>query len=199
MLFTAENTWIGGYFELALEVSEQRNDDKLFTAFEALWRYPFVEGVYMDRDIEPSDQPLLPVLREYIAGYGTPLYGIAHIGNASLACRSSFVRHDDGSDWLDFLIPVGALAPLFPLGGFPFGTGEPQLEASLTTIDEWLIQMGQAIYSASPYALGLVGFDVSGNANARGVQAKGIPVERYMTYLWPRDGILDVVRRNITV
>ena len=124
MLFTAENTWIGGYFELALEVSEQRNDDKLFTAFEALWRYPFVEGVYMDRDIEPSDQPLLPVLREYIAGYGTaPLYGIAHIGNASLACRSSFVGHDDGSDWLDFLNSRRRISSAISPGGISIWNG----------------------------------------------------------------------------
>jgi hypothetical protein len=196
--FADERTWIGGYFELSLEVSEQRSDDKLFAALEAVWSYPLVSGIYLDRNIEPANQPQVSVLREYIAGYGVPLYGLAHFATFSVACGTFPIRVDEGGDWLDFSIPFGALSPYLPLGGFPFGTSEPHLETSLTTIDDWLIRLGRRVFQFAPFALGLVGFETSGTTYARDVRLNGIPDERITSYLWPHDGSLEIVRRNLT-
>jgi hypothetical protein len=55
-LFTADEAWNGGFYELALEVGA-RSDDRLRAALKALWSHPDLDGCYLDRGREPSDQP----------------------------------------------------------------------------------------------------------------------------------------------
>ena len=54
-MFTHEDTWKGGSYELAIELGE-RDDDRLGAALKALWQHPSLEGCYLQMEAEPEDQ-----------------------------------------------------------------------------------------------------------------------------------------------
>lgn len=81
-----------------------------------------------------------------------------------VVCGCTAVREDDGADWLDFLLPLGALGRANPqVGAFPFG--DDGGEASLAwrhPIDPWLASIGARVYERVAFELGLIGFEASG-------------------------------------
>lgn len=54
-LFTAPDTWLGGYYELAIELGH-RSDERLGLALKSIWSLPELEVPYERRDAEPEDQ-----------------------------------------------------------------------------------------------------------------------------------------------
>src|SRR5262245_29820054 len=100
-LFTRDDAWYGGFFELALEVGP-RSDDRLRAALAALWSHTDLDGCYDDHLREPSDQPRVqPRLGES----GSHLHGVARLPNgAHVACGSCLIREDEGPDWLVFYL-----------------------------------------------------------------------------------------------
>jgi hypothetical protein len=183
-VFTPDDTWNGGCFELALEVGP-RSDERLRAVVNALWQCPLLAGCYLDPAAEPWDQPLIsPADRPLDSGHR--LLGIAALPNgARVACGSCLVREEEGPDWLDFYIPLGALGTAYPVGAYPFGS-EPSRHWR-APVESWLAQIGLYVASRSSYSLGLIGWEVSGQVYAAEVAAQGVPSERWLGYLWPSD------------
>jgi hypothetical protein len=50
--FTETETWLGGYYELAIELGS-RSDERLLAALAAVWADPDLDGAYLSRDVEP--------------------------------------------------------------------------------------------------------------------------------------------------
>src|SRR5215472_11193664 len=129
-LFTADEAWTGGFYELALEVGP-RSDDRLRAALEALWSHPDLDGCYLDRGCEPADQP-----RKQPDLESESLLGVAQLPNCSRVACGSF-RLREYSDWLDFYLPIGSLWNAW--GGNPSWPGPDVPEDPwLLEVDDWL-------------------------------------------------------------
>ena len=120
------------------------------------------------------------------------LYGIATLPNGKrVACGTCPVRLDDGSDWLDLYIPLGALGKAHPIGPYLFNEDEASCKGWQVPLDNWLVELGKLVFSVVPFKLGLIGWEVSGHTYAREILEKGIPEQRYVGYLWPHEGELE--------
>jgi hypothetical protein len=117
------------------------------------------------------------------------LYGLVRLSNGvQTVCGAVAIREDGGPDWLDFYVPIGALEHADPRVNthFPGGPSDTA-SCSLTwrhPIDAWLAQVGASVHNATGYRLGLIGWEVSGQAYAADVAANP-PQRRGMGYLIP--------------
>ncbi len=190
--FTHEETWYGGFYELALELGAP-SDERLLTALQALWAFLPLEGCYLDRHVEPSAQPRLtpsPALLQH-----THLQGIAQLPNSCrVACGTCVIREEDGSDWLDFYLPLGALSGAYDLGGYPFD--DRRHDHWQRPVDAWLARLGYHVFAAIPFELGLIGMEVSGITSAAELAQAGIPDRREIGYLWRQRHTLTYAPRN---
>ena len=184
-------TWSGGFFGLALELGE-RSDARLAQALEACWAYEGLEGCYLERGLEPAEQvatpATLPLLEERVH-----LWGVATLSDDErVPCGTVSVREDDGPDWLDFYLPMGALAHTYDtVGGFPFGN-EAQAQLWQEPLEHWLTGLGKHVYAAVPYRLGLIGFEVSGAFYAAELTLDELPEESRVRFLVPSEASLAV-------
>jgi hypothetical protein len=185
-LFNQE-AWSGGFFEVALELGP-RSDERLRSALAVLWSHPDLDGCYLDRHRDPSEQSRLP---PDLMEDGRHLLGVARLPDGShVACGSCIIREvDDGSDWLDFYLPMGSLSTAtYPVGPFPFDTYTQQSDPWQREVEDWLAQLGLHVARHMTYALGLIGFEVSGQVYASEIASEGIPAKRDIGYLWPAKG-----------
>jgi hypothetical protein len=113
-----------------------------------------------------------------------------------VTCGTCVIREDDGPDWLDFYLPLGSLGRAYPAGWFPFGSEADWPGPWRQEVEEWLAGVGLAVAQAVPFRLGLIGFEVSGQAYASDIACQGIPAERFIGYLWPSASSVEYHRRN---
>jgi hypothetical protein len=187
--FTLPNAWLGGYFELSIELGS-RSDERLHRALNSLWSHPTLDGCYERHKVEPWNQRRLDspdpdgMLKH-------KLFGIAQLPNGKpVACASHIVVGGNSSpDLLHFGVPMGALGYSYPVGAYPFDDGL-QLDWR-APINEWLRQIGESIFVSIKFRLGLVGHEVGGLAFAEDIAKNGIPDERWEGYLWPESGNLS--------
>jgi hypothetical protein len=191
--FTNKDSWSGGYYELAIELgehSDEHSDERLTAAMKALWSYPLLKGVYLQRDKETFEQQriLTHDITVKLAEQSN-LQGLATLpNNMQVACGTVDIREEEGSDWLVFYIPLGALSEVYPVGGYPFQPAGDETFCKLwqVPIDLWLVDVGKYVFNVVDFRLGLVGFDVSGRSYAHELLETGIPEQRYEGYLWPK-------------
>lgn len=185
--FTDDENWTGGFYELALELGDM-SDERLQLALSALWRAAAVEGCYGSRDREPRDQPEVPRTVEALGELGH-LQGTVRLpGGQRVVCGCVAVREEDGPDWLDFYLPLGALARLDQrIGGFPFdGRSGADSLVWRHGLDEWLAAVGTEVFREVPFRLGLIGFEISGETSAHQLNGR-VPAERWEGFLMPAD------------
>lgn len=194
-LFTAPETWVGGFYNLEIALGE-RSDERLFTALRAVWNHPALTGCYLSRDLEPHEQAQITPTLDHLEGH---LQGIARLPNQKrIACGTYTIRYDRGDDWLGFYVPMGALGQVFPVGGFPFEQKAEQHEVWRRSIENWLVDIGRSVYEVVPFQLALIDFEVD-CVDANAIIAEGIPEQRRMGYLLPEDGVLHYYPRNLMV
>ncbi len=185
-LFTDDDVWSGGFYELALEYCRDEAF-ALIDGLQALWHANPVDGCYLDRDRDPKDQsraefaPALP--------YEGHLHGVATLPTGKrIACGTCCVREEERSDWLVFYCPMGALSYAYPVGGFPFDGADH--EPWRFQLDAWLADLGREIFNTAPFRLGLIGFETSGEVYAQDILKSGIPTQRWCGLLVPTAGKL---------
>jgi hypothetical protein len=195
LYFTSPDTWVGGFYGLAIEVG-QRNDDRLLTALKAVWSYPDLIGGYLHDDLEPHlQEQVVPQIKHIESG---KLRGIARLPNLSnVACVTGQVREDSGIDWLGFYVPMGALGNAYPVGGFPFAGSDREDTTWRIPLDQWLSDIGRHVFQHVPFDLALIGHEVSGDTYAEEIVSEGIPEERWIGYMWPEHGQLQYYPCNI--
>ncbi|HZJ46676.1 MAG TPA: hypothetical protein VFD63_23070 [Pyrinomonadaceae bacterium] len=193
--FTKEGVWWGGFYELAFELGD-RSDERLSAALSALWSHPSLDGCYLDREKEPSEQVRVDAGEH--TSETTHLQGLVTLPNGKkIACGSVNIREESGPDWLDFYIPLAALGEAYPVGPYPFHQTEVSSKGWQSEIDSHLVGIARLVYSALPFRLALVGWEVSGESYAIQLTQDGIPEERYEGYLWPSDGKLEWYPPNV--
>jgi len=184
--FTETETWLGGYYELAIELWS-RSDERLLAALAAVWADPVLDGAYLSRDVEPWQQQRLAITVELLQA--NHLQGLARLPNgATIACGTVFIREDNGPDWLCLYLPMGALGTAYSVGGYPFEPDVANSHKWRNVIDPWLAGIGNRVYAQVAYRLGLIGFEVSGEMYADDVAASGVPAHHYPGVLWPASG-----------
>ena len=187
-IFTAPDAWAGTWFELALELGPP-DDARLRAAFEALWTFPDLEGIYLDRERDPEAQPKLSAAEvEPLRQFGR---GVVHLPDgARVPCVTGVVREEGegASDWLYLALPTGSLHRVYPPRG--------RAEVEAPQVEEWLVRLGRHVYARGPFALGLIGAETSGATSAAEIRKAGIPEKRYIGYLWAGAGGLDYLPRT---
>jgi hypothetical protein len=186
-LFPGKDTWLGSFYELAIELGPQ-SDEKLAAASAALWRQETLDGPYGEKDREPSNQervsPALIVSDDLV----THLRGVATLPEGTrVACGSVAVREDETHiDWLDFYIPWGALETVYEIDYSGYETGNFETWRNWAEpLDGWFAEIARSIYAEVPFALALIGEEVSGQLYASELAAQGGPGEKHCSMLFP--------------
>ena len=185
-LFTGDDVWNGGFYELALEY--RRGDvPGLVDGLAAVWRANAVAGCYLACEREPEDQrraefePSLP--------FEGHLYGVATLpAGQAVACGTCCIREENGADWLVFYVPMGALGSVYPVRGFPFDEGDHG--SWQRELDAWLTDLGHEVFGTAPFRIGLIGFETSGELGADDVLKAGVPAKRHCAVLIPNASTL---------
>lgn len=187
--FTLADNWYGGYYELALELGDT-SDARLDAALGVLWSAAEVEGCYGSRRIPASDQQAVPCTLASMER-SSHLRGVVRLPNGTpMVCGVMAVREDNGPDWLDFYLPLGALGRAEPRSNEHMVGDPDRSSASLTwrrPIDDWLAGLGARVYTAADFRLGLIGHEVSGQTDAATIGANP-PARRNIGYLIPSNG-----------
>jgi hypothetical protein len=189
----ADDNWVGGYYELALELGE-RDDARLEAAFHSMRELAQVDSFWAHVNLKPSKyesvSPTLSSLLQFALIRGT----LKLPNGRMVVCGLNAVREEAepphyAPDWLVLGVPLGALIKIEPrVGGYPFGSYDSSL-AWRQPIDEWLAVIGSQIFATTNFRLGLIGMETSGEAYSDRLE-NGIPAKRSFGYLWPEDGKL---------
>lgn len=189
--FLGDETWLGGFYELALRIGRVDGDDsdiRLGAALAALWSSPDLDGPVRDRWTDRAEQPTVEP-RPVPIEHPPALYGLARLpGDRSMVCSTHVVREaaPDGNDWLDLCLPLGALGQIHPtVGGYPFGDTEDS-QVWREPIDDWLASLADIVARDATFEVGLIGFEVSGQ-DWRLVDGRP-PLERHSTSLTTSGG-----------
>jgi hypothetical protein len=155
--YSAPESWLGSYYELAIEISTTPDDERLRAGVDRLWSASvFVGGPWPDKlATRDTVLPQLPREEEMAASYG--LLRIRDLG--VVRCVAWIIRETGrGSDWVDLCIPTAALEP--------FGLAYPLVSESLCdlikTIDRTLLEVAVHVFAAMPFQLAVIGEEVSG-------------------------------------
>jgi len=111
-------SWDGGFYELAILLGFA-DDGRVHAAARAIWSSLGIDGPTVSHDSTGEDSHSLASALK--AGHQR---GIAQLpGGVRVACGLLLIREEDtGRDWLDFYIPLGALARADSrVGAFPVG------------------------------------------------------------------------------
>jgi hypothetical protein len=116
-----DQNWTGGFYELALEL-RPTDDSRLERALTALWRNAPVEGCFAVTEHLPARHTEASLSLRSLESSGH-LRGVVRLpAGLDIVCGVVAVRFENGSDWLSFYLPLGALARTDPaIGGYPFG------------------------------------------------------------------------------
>lgn len=80
----------------------------------SVWSAAGVDGSYGDHRIPPSDQQTVPRTLASLGQFGQ-LHGVVRLPNGPpIVCGVAGIRGDNGTDWLDFYLPLGALGVAEP-------------------------------------------------------------------------------------
>ncbi len=188
--FAQTDNWHGGFYELAVEIGPTGDDEALDLALRVLWDAIRADGCYADRQKEPEQQQRLPATLETLLRHGHLLGRVNLPEGATVLCGALAVREEEGSDWLDFYLPLGALCRADSrVDAYPFAEDDHPSLPWRRPIDTWLAEAAAQIYRAVPYRLGLIGFEVSGQTHASEL-ASDPPSPRGIGYLLPSGGAL---------
>ena len=185
-IFTFPGVWLGGYYELAIELSSKAAVHRMRTA-TAIWTHESLRGCFRSSDSEPKDQVIMRPQE-----IGDHCFGIATLPNAhDVACGTLTVSEEDGPDWLCFYIPMGSLATAYDVGGYPFGPVDNLHWRPV--IDKWLISIAERAHGHVPFRLALLGYETAGAHRAEEILRTGVPCDSPLGFLLPDDGCLRYV------
>jgi hypothetical protein len=152
-----EENWNRGFYELAFQMGP-RDDARLAAGLARLWQAAGAEGPYR-REYQPISYEPVDLSLEALETYGH-LLGTVRLPNGTrVVCGALATRFDDGDDWLELYLPMGALAETDQrIGAFPFEwpRGSSSLEWRLP-LDQWLADIAAQVYLQVPFELGLIG------------------------------------------
>jgi len=192
-MFTAQDVWKGGHYELFIELNVG-SAEELCSLLRALWSFPSLDGCYVRQDCEPSTQVRVQPCENRIAAH---LYGLAKLPDETVVPCGTYTMDYDGEDrlqpahWVSFYLPLGALSAVYPVGEYPLGPMDRVSEWK-TPVDSFLTQIAKWTHRRVPFEFALIGFEVDVSATSRqAIRSSGIPEERMDGILWSDGGELN--------
>lgn len=194
-IISSEN-WSGGYYEAAIilgKASSQGSDDRLLSALSTILEKTTVtlyKSGKVDELLSLSSIRVEPVPSVF-SFCGTLLHETLGV----LPFLMCVVREDDsGNDWLDIAIPLGGVPET---GGWPFGSLENSIEWR-RPIETILAQFALDVAKDVPFKMAQIGWELSGMFDEADI-ADGIPSERFVGYVVPEGGAIDIMKRQIGI
>jgi hypothetical protein len=163
--FLDDESWSGGFYELSLILGEVDDVDsyaRLEQALRSCWSHPALTGPYLSRRQMSGEV-------DWSGDMIAPLYGWIDLPFGRTVVVTHVIREEHGSpnlDWFDVGIPLGGLSNLHPsVGGYP---AEPidRVAEWRPEVDVVLVSIAEAIYASSGFVHGLIGCEVSGEADS---------------------------------
>jgi len=186
--FTAPDTWVGGLYELVLELPE-RSDTCIALALSSIWQLRALTGCYLNRDVEPDVQAQVSFSDIPHEGH---VYGYVNLPNGkSCACGTYVADFNPDGLWVSFYLPLGSLGQAYHLGGYPFGDWSSTIESSLVVVNTWLKELAGSIYKDFRFVFGVIGFESGFEELKKDVLAGGIPKTRSEGLLIPENKTLS--------
>ncbi len=185
--------WDGGFYELALELGAHGHN-RVDVVLDAVWREAAVQGCFAVAGPPLSHVAAKRTLAAPEVGH---LRGVVRLpSGATTVCGAFTTRHEEGPAWFGFYLPLGALSEVDPrIGGYPFGEeGGPSSLAWRAPIDAWLRDVATRVFATTPFALGLIGFEVAGDCDSQSLAS--VPEDRHTAYLIPTQGELRYFPAN---
>jgi hypothetical protein len=155
-IFTAPEAWIGGFYELAINL-EQRSDEHSRAAMAALLSYPKLDGLYLERNKEPQDQPRVDASGRVEDHH----FGVLTLPNGGKLPFGCYIFHlEYEPDWLEVFIPLGSINKFYPTEGYPFNPTMQVYMKWQQEIDLALVDAARHIYRHVSFPSGLIGFEL---------------------------------------
>ncbi|CAG0928197.1 hypothetical protein TFLX_00793 [Thermoflexales bacterium] len=183
-LFTRDDAWSGGFYELVLELPESSAIGAK-NALAQLWSYSSLTGCFLRRDIEPANQPQVSPLDIENEGHW---YGIATLPNGKTSvCGSFWGDYQASGCWLTWYLPLGSLGTAYPVRAYPFNLKtEPSPEPWINEISTWLKDIAISIYPQLRFKLAIIGYEVD-FFEVKAKLNEGIPSQRWESLLIPSE------------
>jgi hypothetical protein len=199
-VLTSKDSWRGGHYGIEIDLGLP-SEERLAAAVEVLWSRPFVEGCYLNRNLEPTSQMRVDPRHHTNEGH---LYGTATLPRgASVPCGSCVCRLENEAevltrDLVSFYIALGSLHKIYPVEGYPFSDVARAAEWK-RPLDAWLVETGPFVYERFRFRIALVGFEVDfPKVTAEAVEREGVPSDRYEGFLVESSDHLECIRRQIS-
>jgi hypothetical protein len=178
-LFTIDDTWSGGFYELVFQLHESTTPQK---ALSVLWSHPDLEGWYSDRNREPGElEKAVPADFAYESHW----YGIATLPSQKRCTAGSFWGKytDIAGAWLTIYLPLGSLGRVYSIGAYPIkGPGAPDPGDWVLQVNDWLKTIAEDLFPRLRFSLALIGYEIEFYEVFERLR-KGVPTER-------REGII---------
>jgi hypothetical protein len=179
--------WYGGFYELAINLGPH-DDARLEEALVAVWSSAAVDGC-LARTQDPLHRSV-PCSLDSLEQHGHLRGVVTCPDGGRVVCGVWVVREDDGDDWLDFALPLGALERDPRVGAFPFGDdGGAVSREWREPLDSWLGDVGASVYQRVPFGYAAIGFEASGLSLVELVGGS----DRYWPVLRPTNGGLELL------
>lgn len=157
--FNKPKNWTGGFYELSIEFDSADNKG-LNQALIALKNFKLFNGFWKDRQDFGSHSITLPIT--FDEGSVHQLYGMVSLfGGHTLPCLISLIKVQGESDWVDLSIPQATLEQFYSYK-YPL---TKKLNPWLAKVDEIFIKIAETIFNHSPFALAMIGEEISGYKN----------------------------------
>jgi hypothetical protein len=156
--YLRDENWYGSFYEISLELGPTGNDALAKQALRALWAQPEVRGPWRERSDFDSELDDAAITIDEVRLYGCFIMS----DGSEVGCMSYLIRVEGESDWLDLSIPIGMLERRFSIS-YPL---DMATNPWMAEFDERLARIGAAIYSETPFRLGLIGEEASGASSA---------------------------------
>lgn len=193
---TDPENWYGGFYELAIELADD-SDEHLQRIVTALWYTADIEGSYRRRPGTRDQFEDTPCTVAALEQNGHLHATVRLPSGQRIVCGAVAIRGADGTDWLDFYLPMEALSRAEKRArAFPFVPGGDHSALEWRRpIDDWLADIATRIFETDPFRIALIGHEVSGDTDAASLGG-AVPEQRFISYLLPHDGRLDYAPAN---
>ena len=188
--YIKRSSWLGSYYELAMEFYPAGDDRRLLAALRGLWsdgclsgpldspyNYPVEEITLLS--VPAPDEPALraitavPLPDSLDACGPDHLYGLMTIPSyPTIGIDCSIVREEQGSDWLSLSIPTGMLEHIVTVDYSLSHEKNPWMD----DVDESFLRLADSVYAAAPFDLALIGEQVAGLQRAGTCTAADIDI-----------------------
>ncbi|ULH18351.1 hypothetical protein MF271_23115 (plasmid) [Deinococcus sp. KNUC1210] len=197
-LFTSSDSWLGEYFELALDLGP-KDDDKLRAAWNTLWSSERLNGIYLHHQAEPEDQEKEAAESFVLDNHSAHVYAVAKVSSdISVPAHVIIVREEAGNDWLYVSFPSEIIGEIFkwPPDSYPIGDLAEHLRW-MCQIESWFTDLAQEIFASVKFEMGLIGFEIAGWPTAESIRRDGVPEKRQIGYLFPENERLIYFPRTV--